>query len=143
MKTVICAASLLAGIAICALGQSPYLTAPSGYTLVEVGQHHRTWAQMVVQTNLQGEIQLSTNSFVELATGLNRWDGLQWVEANPELVRERGGIIGRGAGHSAIFAKNLNARGAIQIHMSDGQWYKSHILGLAYYDNLSGTNVLI
>jgi hypothetical protein len=117
----------------------------SAYSVVAEGQNHRTWVRVRALTNSAGDITLVTNSFVELANGLNRWDkqGKQWVQSRPELAVVSDGIAASGAGHSAIFSKNLNSPGAIRVRMPDGQWFKSHILGLAYYDLRSGTNVLI
>ncbi len=124
--------------------QTPHVKAEGGpYSIVERGQHHRVWSRVVRQTNELGQVVLRTNSFTELATGLHRWVNEQWVESMPEFVKTNNGVIARGAGHEARFAGNPNTPVAAQVRMPDGQWLKSHIIGLAYHDTVSGSNVLI
>lgn len=115
----------------------------SGYVVVELGQHHRVWSRVVSYTNEVGQVLWRTNSFTELSTGLHRSVNGRWVESTPQLVITNNEVIGRGAGHDLRLAGNLNSRGAVQVRLPDGQWLKSHILGLAYHDTASGSNVLI
>src|SRR5690242_19541683 len=106
-----------------------------GYAITAVGAHHRVWSRLTLTTNSSGAVSRQTNSFVQLATGLNRWDGKDWVESRPELVETPNGISARGAQHTAHFDENINSRGSVQIKMSDGGWLKGHPLCLGYYDS--------
>ncbi len=89
------------------------------------------------------------NLLIELSTGLNRPGQGQnmdsWIECAPQLVVTNDGVVGLGARHAAHFAANLNTRAAIQVRLPDSgsgpQWFKCHLLGLAYED--PATNVLI
>jgi hypothetical protein len=42
--------------------------------VVEAGPHHRTWQSVAVAVDEAGQFLTTTNEYVELATGLNRWD---------------------------------------------------------------------
>jgi hypothetical protein len=113
----------------------------AGYSVTATGAHHRVWSRLSFVTNDSGAVSFRTNTFVQLATGLNRWTTNGWVESRPELVDTPNGIVARGAQHGALFAENINSPGSVQIKMSDGQWFKGHPLALAYRDSSTGSNV--
>ncbi|HEV2208112.1 MAG TPA: hypothetical protein VG167_05015 [Verrucomicrobiae bacterium] len=119
-------------------------TSPSdhGYMAAERGHEYTVWSKWVWQTN-QGIATVESNTLVQVASGLNRWQSSQWVPAAPELVVTNGGVLGRGAQAAAFFSGNLNSIAATRVHMPDGQWLKTHIVGLAYHDASSNTNLLV
>ncbi len=115
----------------------------AGYSVTGIGAHHQVWSRLTRTTNETGVVTLRTNSFVQLATGLNRWSTNRWIESQPELVETPNGIIGRKTQHKTLFSDNINSAGSVRIKMSDGQWFKGHPLCLAYRDNSIGSNVFI
>ncbi len=138
-------ANLLGLVAVLTASQIPVHQAHAvvpPYLLTDQGQHHRVWSRVRQFTNEFGQISLRTNSFTEVASGLNRWVGGQWIPSQPELISTNNGVLARGAGHQAWFVANLT-NAPILVRMSDGQWLKSRIFGLAYHDVASGSNVLI
>lgn len=123
----------------------------AGWQLLQAGPDSRTWGRPGSWTNATGTAVLQTNLLVELSTGLNRrGEGSAqnaWVESAPQLVVTNDGVVGLGARHTAHFAANLNTRAAIQVRLPDGaggsQWVKCDLVGIAYEDPVSGTNLLI
>jgi hypothetical protein len=109
----------------------------------ERGPHHTRWINVQPRTNSAGRVFFQTNSFIELGTGVNRWDGNQWVAATPEINPAPGGAVGNNGQHQVRFASNLNTPGTIELTGPDGRRIRSHLLGLSYYDTASGSNVLI
>ena len=57
-------------------------TAP---TVVETGPHHRTWQTVKVGLDQRGQQVMTTNSYVELATGMNILSEGRWVPASDEI----------------------------------------------------------
>lgn len=113
------------------------------YVIAERGQHHQVWRKLTPQTNELGEIAYRTNSFTQLATGLNRQQNGRWIESAPEIVIDGNRALAHGAAHEAIFAGNVNSPNAIQVKTPEGAWLKGRIYGIAYHDVAAGTNVLI
>jgi hypothetical protein len=114
-----------------------------GYTLQPLGPGQTRWSKVTGQTNDQGEVTYLTNSFIQLGNGLNRWQSNHWTQAIPELIATNGAVLARGAQATAFFSSNLNSQAAARIRLPDGQWLKLHLLGLAYHDTASGTNLLL
>ena len=112
------------------------------YNVVERGPHHSVWSRVSAETNAASVIVHRTNSFVELASGLNRLQNGQWIAAAPEIEIVNGRGVGRGASHEAIFKANINSTNAIQIRTREGHWLKGRIFGLVYNDRAAQTNVL-
>ena len=85
-------------------------------SILERGPHH----QVVQTVSPDG----STNSFVELRTGLGRWsdaDGGGWVLASLEIEKVNGVFLSRKTQYQAIFATNATAsEGTIDLQMLNG-----------------------
>lgn len=95
-------------------------------------------------TNTQGQVQIKPHRVIKLASGLNYQDSDgQWKESVPEiqLAKDGSACATRGA-HTLRLSPNLNTEGAIVLTTSK-RTYKSHILGLYYFDPLSGKSVRI
>ena len=67
----------------------------------------------------------------------------QWTESKEEIEVFAGGAVARQAQHQAIFSPNIHVAGAIDLLTADGLRFRSHILGLSYFDAASGQSVLI
>src|SRR5438093_3934838 len=113
----------------------------AGFTVTSRAEHQRVWSKLSLATN-SGIISILTNNITELSTGLHRWVSNHWVVATPEIVLTSTGIVARGASHSALFATNANTYSALQTRLPDGQVLQSHVLGLAYQDQATGSNLM-
>ncbi len=108
--------------------------------------HQTEWFSVRYQTNAgTGKVRAMTNSYVEIATGLNFIDPAtgKWTESKEEIELIDGGAMARQGQHRVVFAANINTAGAIQTTASDGKTLRSHVLGLAYTDASTGESVLI
>lgn len=83
-----------------------------------------------------------TNSFTELTTGLNRWNGSEWVAASDEIQLTQNGAVASNAQHQVVFAGNINTSGSIDLTMPDGRHLQSQIVGLAYFDEATSKSVM-
>lgn len=108
--------------------------------------HETEWYSVRYRTNAgTGKVTATTNSYIELATGLNRFEAAsgKWEESKEEIEIVPGGAIARKGQHQVSFAANINIAGAIQTTAPDGKVLRSHVLGLAYTDAATGESVLI
>lgn len=114
------------------------------YAPAERGPHHTRWIKLSLATNELGTLIVRTNSFTQLGTGLNRWNGAAWIDAMPQLILTNGGVLGRGAQQTAFFASDFaTSRAPARVWMPNGQMVAFKLLGLAYHDPASGTNILL
>jgi len=132
--------------AAAAVAARPSTNAASEWRVKSRSEHQTEWSTIRYSTNAgTGRVRATTNSYVELATGLNRLDPAtgQWVESREFLELTKDGAVARQAGHQAVFAANLNTSGAIELTTIDRKVLRSHVLGLAYTDAASGKSILI
>ena len=113
----------------------------AGFTVTSRAEHQRVWSKLSFVTN-SGVVSTVTNNITELSTGLHRWASNRWVVATPEIVLTSTGIVARGASHSVLFATNANTYAAVKTRLPDGQVLQSHVLGLAYQDQSTGSNLM-
>ena len=115
------------------------------YQITENGPHHRKWERVETRINEAGEEEEIIHHYTELGTGLNRWDEdkAEWVEADELIEQFRGGAVAQGGQQKVIFAPNIKTEGAIDILNPDGVRIRSSVLGLAYFDTLTGNDVII
>lgn len=123
---------------------SDRLSAVAPCFVTERGPHHRIWTRVGWETNKLGWVVARTNSYVELATGMHYLEGGEWRESKEEIE-----ILPHGAGaaaakgqHKVIFPPDIYD-GVIEMQLPDGLWLRSRVLGLSYFDEASGTSVLI
>src|SRR5439155_16800979 len=137
---------LVLASALCSPGLNAQDSVPSATTgpvVVETGPHHRIW-QTVVADNLGNNF---TNSYTELATGLNFWNSSasRWEESKAQFqITKDGHAIATNGQHKVILAPNINSGGSVDLLMPDGnERLLSNPMGLSFYDAATGTNVLI
>src|SRR5437773_12008608 len=87
MKTI---SSLLAATALCSPSLSAQVSPPAASTgpvSVDAAPHHRTWQTVKVERDDLGRPVTLTDSYVELATGMNLWSETDrnCVAANDEV----------------------------------------------------------
>lgn len=85
-------------------------------------------------------------SFIELASGLNRWSDASksYVPASAEIEIVDGYGVFRKAQHSIIFAGHLNhPEGTIDMLLPDAKRLKSRVLGIAFADAEDNNSVFL
>jgi len=91
-----------------------------------------------------GQVVPHVSQYTELASGLHyKNQAGQWVETQEKIEVFPGGAVARQGPQQVIFANNLNSLGAIDMQTPDGKRLRSNVLGLMYYDRVSGNAVLI
>jgi hypothetical protein len=82
---------------------------------------------------------------VEIATGMNYWDGQKWAPSNPvfEVSPDGTAFIANQVQHKVRLAGNLNSVGAINLMTPDGVLLQSTPVAIALYDAASGRSGII
>src|SRR6266566_7200807 len=125
VATALCSPLLNAQVSIPAVTTGP--------VSVDAGPHHRTWQTVKVERNKQGQQFTTTNSYVELATGMNVWSETEgtWVAASDQIELVNGGAVAAKTQHKLTFLPNLNDREPpIDLFLPDGRPLRSQIVGL-------------
>lgn len=133
------------GVLSClALSQTSHGEAKSrhDFEVIERGPHHKVVRSTRTVAGKDGTASLATNQFTVLGNGLNREEGGKWVEAAPFLVETNDAILGLGAAHKATFPLLITGE-PVHVRGRRGDSFKARVIGLAYHDPASGTNVLI
>jgi len=99
--------------------------------VLERGAHHK-----VIQSE-------SGATYTAMADGMHYQSDGQWAESREEIELFQDGAIARQGPHKTVFAPNLKTAGAIELLTPDGKRFRSHILGLVYFDSASGNSTLI
>src|SRR5437667_3307818 len=127
----------------CLNAQDSLPSVTTGPVVVETGPHHRVW-QTVTIDGLGNNF---TNSYTELATGLNFWNSSasRWEESKAQFqITKDGHAIATNGQHKVILAPNINSGGSVDLLMPDGnERLLSNPMGLSFYDAATGTKVLI
>lgn len=109
-------------------------------TAGERGPHHQTWEYITWEKNSREEDVARTNRYIELATGLNRWDAAaqDWVKSEVQLEIVNGTAVSRKTQFELIVAGDVtDPAGAIDLLMPDGETrFVAHPIGLVYIDAL-------
>ena len=118
-----------------------------GFEIIAAGPDYALWQKAQPSLAEPGRPPgLITNRYVELATGLNRWDGaLQgWLPAQALFERlADGGFAARRTAHRVSLAANLKVRGAVELVLPDGRRLRSTPLGIGAVDTERGVSVLL
>ncbi len=135
MKTSLCSAGLLVFTVFAAFAEDPEVS------IVEKGFNHRVleW----VRTPGGGE-PIIKGGYTELETGMY-FVGANgdWQASEAVIEITPNGAAALKGNHQVHFLSNLNAPGAVDLLMRDGQRLTSRILGLGYFDSATGQSVLI
>lgn len=112
--------------------------------IVERGPHHTSVEYAIPSLDPSGNPAIQTNSYVEIANGLNyRSEKGEWLPSEESFEVVPGAALAWKGQQRVSFASNLNQEGSVQVRLPDQRLLVSHIYGLAYYDVLSGNSVLI
>lgn len=114
-------------------------------TILERGANHKIVQHVSWQLDEKGQATAKTNTYTELATGLNyQGEKGEWSETREliEPLPKGAGAVARNGQHKVFFPQDIY-EGQIELQTSDGQWLRSRVLGLSYFDSESGKSVLI
>ena len=112
--------------------------------LAETRPHQRVW--QMPTANPTGGTALQPDSerrVVEIATGMNYWDGWQWVPSDPSFEVTADGFAATRLQHRVLLNANLNAVGAVTVTTGDGITLRSTPVGIGLYDAVSGRSAVI
>jgi hypothetical protein len=125
-------------------GQLPQ-TDDSRYAVADRSAHETRWQRVTWSANRLGHAEVRTNSFVELATGLNFFDETtqQWQPSREEWQVYPDAIAAQAGRHKVILATNLNLGGSVEVLMPDGVRLVSNPVGLGFYDPVDGKQTLL
>src|SRR6266516_4270240 len=115
-------------------------------TVLETGPHHTVVQTMKVELDELGQQVTTTNSYVELATGMNVFSEAEgkWVPASDEIELVNGGAVAARTQTKITFLPNLNDPDPpINLYLPDGRPLRSQIVGLAYTERDTGKSVFI
>ena len=151
MKTNSCLALALILFSLCAWGQVSPGPVAGGPGPVDVGPNSRTWPIRAKDSTASGALSGSAtaNDFetqsgvVEIATGMNYWDGQQWVPSDPIFEPADDGFVATRLQHKVRLAGDLNTIGAVTLTTRDGITLHSTPVGIGLYDAASGRSVII
>src|SRR5439155_18776475 len=111
------------------------------HVVVESGPHHRVW-QRVVSDGLG---RFLTNSFTELATGLNYLNPSTgtWETSLPQFqITKDGYALADKSQIKLIVSANLNTAMAVDLQSPEHR-FQNRVLGLSYFDPVSSNSVLL
>src|SRR5438552_2650782 len=114
--------------------------------IIEAGPHHRLWRNTITRLDEQGRQVTVTNSYTELATGLNFLNAQtgQWEESQETFaIAKTGEAIAAKGQIQVILAPNINSGGSVDVLAPDDKRFVSNPMGLSYYEPTTGKNVLI
>ena len=146
MKTI---SSLVVAAALWSPSLNAQVSLPAvttGPVAIDAGPHHRTWQNVKIEFDERGKQVTTTNSYVEIATGMNVWSETEgkWVAANDQIELVNGGAVAARTQHKLTFLPNLNgSEPPIDLFLPDGRRLRSQVVGLAYTERDTGKSVFI
>ncbi len=98
------------------------------------GPNHRRVESIITVKDAAGRPVQKPSHYIELANGLHYFEDGQWKESQEKIEPHPRGAAALKGAYKAIFGKNINRAGSIELTLPDGQRQKNHPLGLYYYD---------
>lgn len=117
----------------------------SELTIVERGAHHKTWERIEYEPAMGGKMIPHRHVYQELATGMHfENERGEWEEsqAKIEILPNNAGAAAAKGQHKVLFPPDVYD-GQIELNLPNGNWLRSRVLGLSYFDSETGRNVLI
>jgi len=106
--------------------------------------HERVLEVLSSETAADGSISTTTNSIIELATGLHYRDERgEWQESEEAFELVPGAARAWKGSHRVTLASNPNTPAAVQHRLPDGRLLSSHVYGIGWHDTASGESVLL
>ena len=114
--------------------------------VLDNGPNHRVWQTIHNEVDASDSVARSTNSFVELSTGLNYWnkETSQYQESQESFeITSEGYAVAQKGPYRLIIAPNINEPGSVDLLTPDGKRFRSNPMGLSFRDVAGGQNILI
>ena len=117
---------------------------PPAYQIVDQGPNHRVWQRVTQVAGADGKLYPRVEKYTELASGLNYINSSGQYAPSRELIEPAAdGALAQFGQFQVAFGNNLNSEGVISHTLANGKRLVSNVLGLAYYDQASGREVMI
>src|SRR6266404_4261369 len=113
-------------------------SASSPSTIPEFGPHHH----VLQPADVSGTGQ-QRGKVVEVASGLNYWNGTNWVQSEPVFDVTTNGFVASRLQHSPRLSQELNRMGAVVLKTPQGDVISSTPIGIGLMEPMSGQFGLI
>jgi hypothetical protein len=113
--------------------------------ITERGPNHQVITRVEERMTARGQLRRATNSYVELASGLNRLVNGQYVasEEKIEILPNDAGVRAHGAQHELVVPQNITSAEGAKLRAADGKLFHTRIYGLALFDPATQASLLI
>jgi hypothetical protein len=121
-------------------------TLPVDIQVLDRAPHEQRIQYTSTHLDENGNSTIVTNSYVQIQTGLNRWDATAgaFVPASAEIEMVNGNGVIRNAQFQAVFSRNANdIDGLIDLQMPDGERLVTQPIGLALTEPETGRSVFL
>ncbi|MBU6402020.1 MAG: hypothetical protein KGS61_17015, partial [Verrucomicrobia bacterium] len=116
-----------------------------------IGPNYRRWISVPTASTTTGQTQLSAGTnrppfarhIVEIATGMSRWNGQQWVPSDPTFTVAGNAFIADRLQYSVRLAADLNVAQAVTVTTRDGVAIRSTPAAIGLYDAASGRSAIV
>jgi len=118
-------------------------------TLKSIGPDRKIWTKAeAMQAPLQESRAdsigpVANNSIVEVETGMNYWDGIQWAPSDPTFDLTDDSFVAQRLQYKLRLFAELNSAGAVTLTTRDNVVLKSTPVAIGLYDAQSGKSVII
>jgi hypothetical protein len=139
----------LLSLTLAALAPAPGSTSESALPttslqVAERGPHHAVVQGVRYEPDGQGGVIARRYGYTQIETGLHFLDAQgRWTESREKLEIFPDGLVARQGQAKLILATDLHTAGAVDLLTPEGLRLRSHLLGLAYADPVSGESALI
>ncbi len=111
------------------------------YTIAEMGPHHRVLRAVA---DARGARARPAASVVELANGMNFWDGQRWVPSDASFQTTPEGFLATNIQHKVRLSADINRVGAVTLVSPDQKiTLSSSPIGIGLFEPVSGRFELI
>jgi hypothetical protein len=117
---------------------APALDTASSGLLPQAGPHHR-----ILTKGQTADGSPSSGKVVEIASGLNFWDGKQWAPSEAVLEDTPDGFVAQRVQHKLRISHELNVRDAITLVTPQGDVLYSTPVGIGLFNPVDGSFALI
>ena len=118
------------------------------WVLQEIGPDQKTWVN--VSTNASspggqsvGRERRGRHRIVEIGTGMNYFDGQNWVPSDPSFDVTSDAFVAQRTQHKVRLDANLNKIGAVTVTTPDGIVLRSTPVEIGLYDAASGQSAIL
>lgn len=119
-----------------------------------VGPNHRRWIIPSPETTQppgtatgdewnSSQPRARQHAVIEIGTGMNYWDGDQWVPSNPSLEAKQGGFVAERLQYKVRLSEELNVTKAVSIRTRDGVVLNSTPLAIGLYDPVTDRSAIL